>query len=147
MTQFDEKTREQHFKEDFTPLDPMLAWHAVSVLGHPVWAAQYCANTLEDEFFNGKWVPNFTTIEDVENMSFEEFLEEGPFAVYCSNYESDEAARIKYYAVSYALTAVDHAVFAGYGIKPSEAPTSRYKFVLNLCRDMLEQELASLDTE
>lgn len=146
------KTRKDYFQQNFNVLDEALAWHAVTVLGHPVWACQYCADTLEDErLSDGTCVPNFTTIgedsNDVEDMSFEEFCKYGPFAVYCSNYASDEIRRIKYYAVSYALTAVEHGIFAGYGIKPSEAPTSRYKFVLNLVRDMLERELASMDTE
>jgi hypothetical protein len=155
------KTREDYFKQNFNVLDEVLAWHAVSVLGHPVWACQYCADTLEDEVIpegiadDGsiavQAVPNFTTIgedpSDTENMSFEEFCKYGPFAVYTANYPSNESARVQYYAVSYALTAVDHAVFAGYGVKPSEAPTSRYKFTLNVVRDMLERELASMDTE
>lgn len=155
------KTRQDYFQQNFNALDEALAWHAVTVLGHPVWACQYCADTLEDEVIpegiadDGsiavQAMPNFTTIgedpNDVEDMSFEEFCKYGPFAVYCSNYQHDELERIKYYAVSYALTAVDHAVFAGYGVKPSEAPTARYKFTLNLVRDMLERELASMDTE
>jgi hypothetical protein len=143
------KTREDYFQQNFDVLDTVLAWHAVRVLQQPVWACQYCADTLEDE----EGQPTFTTIgedpDDTEDMSFEEFCEYGPFAVYTARHGKLGAIenRTQYYAVSYALTAVDHAVFAGYNIKPSEAPTAQYKFALNLVRDMLERELASMDTE
>jgi hypothetical protein len=81
------KTREDYFQQNFDLIDPITAWETVSVLQQPVWACQYCADTLEDEQEpDGTWVPAFTTIgedpSDIEDMSFEEFLKYGPFAAY-----------------------------------------------------------------
>lgn len=81
------QTREDYFLQNFDPIDPITAWETVSTLHQPVWACQYCADTLEDEeLSDGTWAPAFTTIgedlNDIEDMSFEEFLKYGPFAAY-----------------------------------------------------------------